>query len=141
MAVQYQRSAASAIAASGRASRAGAEPGARAASHQSVTRAMNAGSTMTSRDSHEVRHMVAALADRTRHVRIGILDVAEQARAGRACLHARRLAVVGREGRVLDAIDAERALGHHLARLVDLARTVRARPRAVLAGDALVVVD
>ena len=38
-------------------------------------------------------------------------------------------------------VDAQRALGHHLALLVQLAHAVRARPRAVLAADALVVID
>jgi hypothetical protein len=64
--VQYQSSAATAIAASGSARRVGVDTGSRAASHQRATRAMNAGSTITSRDSHDVRHIVAA-----RHARSG----------------------------------------------------------------------
>jgi hypothetical protein len=51
------------------------------------------------------------------------------------------LAVRWCKRRVLDAVDAERALGHHLALFIELARAVRTRPRAVLAADALVVVD
>ncbi len=42
---------------------------------------------------------------------------------------------------VVDAVDAQRALLHHLLLLVELARAVRAGPRAVLAADALVVID
>ena len=41
------------------------------------------------------QRIAAALADRARDLRVRILDVAEQARAGRARLDARRLAVVG----------------------------------------------
>src|SRR5690606_17612958 len=42
---------------------------------------------------------------------------------------------------VVDAIDAQRALLHHAALFADLARAIRARPRAELAADALVLVD
>src|SRR5207344_1630971 len=82
-----------------------------------------------------------ALADGDRDLRLRVLHVAEQARPGRAGLHAGGLAVLLRQLLVVDAVDAEGALGHHLARFVDLARAVRAGPCAVLAADALVVVD
>src|SRR4030095_4895154 len=42
---------------------------------------------------------------------------------------------------VVDAIDAQRALLHRAALLAELARAVRARPRAQLAADAFVLVD
>ena len=46
-----------------------------------------------------------------------------------------------RQRLVVDAVHAQRALLHHLLVLVDLARAVGTGPRAVLAADALVVVD
>ena len=55
--MQYQSSAATAIAASGSH---GAWMPLRSASHHSATTAMKAGSTITSRDSHEVRHISTA---------------------------------------------------------------------------------
>ena len=87
------------------------------------------------------QRVAAALADRLRDLGVRILHVAEQPRAGRAGLDAGGLAVVRRQLLVVDAVDAQRALGHHLALLVELARAVGAGPRAVLAADALVVVD
>ncbi len=57
MPVQYHSSAATTIAASGSS---GVSTSARHASHHRPTTPMNAGSTMTSRDSHEVRHISAA---------------------------------------------------------------------------------
>ena len=88
------------------------------------------------------QRVAAALADRLRHDRLRVVDVAEQARVGRAGQHAGRACGRARGSAcVVDAIDAQRALGHHLALLVDLAHAVGAGPRAVLAADALVVVD
>ena len=69
------------------------------------------------------------------------MDVAEQPRVRRAGQHARGLPVRFGQRLVVDAVDAQRALGHLLPLLVELAHAVRARPRAVLAADALVVVD
>ena len=46
-----------------------------------------------------------------------------------------------RQQLVVDAVDAQRALLHHLFLLVHFARAVGAGPGAVLAADALVVVD
>ena len=54
---------------------------------------------------------------------------------------ARGLAVVFGQPLVVDAIDAKRALSSRARALIELARAVRARPRAVVAADALVVVD
>ena len=67
MAVQYHSSAAPAIATSGNSSddQLDAAP-TRSASHHSATTPMKAGSTTTSRESHEVRHIIAA-----RHARSG----------------------------------------------------------------------
>ena len=69
------------------------------------------------------------------------MDVAEEARVGRAGHHARGLALRLGQRLVVDAVDAQRALLHHLLLLVELAHAVRTGPRAVLAADALVVVD
>src|SRR5262249_21179333 len=62
-------------------------------------------------------------------------------RRSRAREHACRLAVALGQRFVVDAVGAQRALGHLLALFVELARAVRTRPRAVLAADALVEVD
>ena len=56
-------------------------------------------------------------------------------------MHARGLALALGQRGVVDAVDAQRALRHHLALLIQLAHAVRARPGAVLAADALVVID
>jgi hypothetical protein len=69
------------------------------------------------------------------------VHVAEQSRTGRAGEHAGRLALALRQGLVGDAVDAQGALLHHLLLLVELANAVGAGPGAVLAADALVVVD
>src|SRR5258706_12880873 len=82
-----------------------------------------------------------ALADRAADFRFRIVDVAEEPRIGRARHHTGWLAFGFGFRLVVDAIDAQRALGHHLAALAELPRAVRTRPRAVLAADALVVID
>lgn len=80
-----------------------------------------------------LRHqrITAALADGLADFGLRILDVAEQPRTGRAGLDAGRLAVLRRQQLVVDAVDAKRALGHHLPRFVDLARAVGGRPRRI----------
>ena len=89
------------------------------------------------------RHQLvaAAVADRSGHFGLRVMNVAEQSRAGRARHHARRFALRLRQLGVVNAVDAQRALLHHLLVRVELARAVRARPRAILAADALIVID
>jgi hypothetical protein len=87
------------------------------------------------------QRVAAALADGHRHHRVRVVHVAEQARAGRAGQHAGRLAFGFGQRGAGDAVHAQRALAHHLALFVELARAVGAGPAAVLAADALVVVD
>jgi hypothetical protein len=69
-----------------------------------------------------------------------VVDVAEEARVRGAGHHARGFPVALGQRLVGDAVDAEGALLHHLLLGVQLAHAVRARPRAVFAADALVVV-
>src|SRR6478672_6504194 len=69
-----------------------------------------------------------ALADGLGDFRFRIVDVAEEARARRAGHHARGTPVALVERLVVDAVDAERALGHLLALHVDLANTVGTGP-------------
>ena len=85
--------------------------------------------------------VAVALGDRLRDFGLRVVDVAEEARVGGAGHDARGLAIGLGKRRVVDAIDAEGALLHHLLLRVELAHAVRAGPRAVLAADALVVVD
>src|SRR5690348_8173130 len=85
--------------------------------------------------------VAAVLADRARGLRVRIVDIAEEPRARRARHDARGLALRLGQARVVDAVDAQRALLHHLLGAVELARAVRAGPGAVAAADALVVVD
>src|SRR6185436_2514499 len=74
-------------------------------------------------------------------VRPGIAEIAEMARRGGAGGDAGRHALLGREGLVVDAVDAERALLHDAGILVELARAVGTGPRAQLAADAEILVD
>ena len=69
-------------------------PVARRASHHSATRAMNAGSTITSRDSHDVRHIAAA-----RQARSGRPRWRNERRRGRPrAWRARRASIAASEG-------------------------------------------
>src|SRR5690606_38080551 len=81
-----------------------------------------------------------AFRDQFRHIRFRIAEVAEMARAGRAGLHAGRLAVGLVEVLVVDAVHAQRAFLHHAFDFAVFARAVRAGPGTQLAADALVLV-
>ncbi len=71
------------------------------------------------------QRIAAVLADRARGVGLRVVDVAEDARRGRAGHDAGRLAIGLGHRRVVDAVDAQGALLHHLA----AARRTRARRR------------
>src|SRR5690606_39182547 len=91
----------------------------------------------------EVGHQrhAAAFGDQPRDLRIGISEVAEMPRPGRAGLHAGRLAVGFVQLVVVDAVHAQRAFLHHALDLAVFAGAVRAGPRTQLAADAFVLVD
>src|SRR5690606_444161 len=91
----------------------------------------------------QLRHQrhAAAFGDQLRDVRIGVAEVAEMARAGRAGLHAGGNALGFVEVLVVYPVHAQRALLHHALDRRILARAVRAGPRTELAADALVLVD
>src|ERR1700687_3794429 len=83
----------------------------------------------------------AALGSQARYFRCRIVEVAEEPGMRGTGEHARRLALLGRQQHVVDAIDAKRALLHRTRRGVELARTVGTRPRAKIAPHALVLID
>src|SRR3982074_1919016 len=90
-----------------------------------------------------LRHQLvtAVFAYRFRHDGLGIVYVAEEPRVRRTRKHTGWFAFRFRKRFVVDAIDAQRALAHHLALFVELPDTIGAGPRAVFAADALVVID
>ncbi len=85
--------------------------------------------------------IAAALADGARHLGIGVVHIAEQPCVGRAGVDAGRAALRLRNALVVDAIDAQSALGHHPAVFVVFASAVGAGPGAVFTADALVAID
>src|SRR5438132_9560671 len=69
-----------------------------------------------------------AFANRLARFRFGVMDVAEESRVRRAGHYARGLALSLRLRLVVDAVDAQCALRHHLAALVELPRAIRTGP-------------
>src|SRR5204862_7167397 len=90
-----------------------------------------------------LRQQVEALAlpHELRHGAVGIAEIAEVPRAGRAGAHAGGDAILRREAFVIDAVDAQRAFLHHAVIVIILARAVGAGPRTQLAADAGVGID
>src|SRR5260370_28198493 len=68
----------------------------------------------------------SALGGQARYFRGWIIEVAEEPGMGGTGEHARRLALLGWQQLVIDAVDAKRALFHRTRRGVELARTVGA---------------
>ena len=69
------------------------------------------------------------------------MDITEQPCRGRARHHAGRLSLGLWKGFIIDAVNAQRAFGHHLTVLIKLPDAVRTGPGAVLAANALVIVN
>ena len=67
--------------------------------------------------------------------------ITKQTRIGRARQHTGRFALGFRQGFVINPIHTQGAFLHHLLLLIQFACTVRAGPGAVLAADALVVIN
>ena len=90
-----------------------------------------------------LRHQIepAALGDKLRHIAVGIAEIAKVPRLRRAGGNAGRHPLRLRNVRIVDTVDAQRALAHHALVLVELARAIRTRPGAQLAADTDVGVD
>src|SRR3546814_21013245 len=90
----------------------------------------------------QLRHQrhAAAIGDQLRYRRLRIAEVAEVPGAGRAGLHAGRLALALVQVLVVDPVHAKRAFLHHALDRRAFAPPVRAGPRAQLAADAIVLV-
>ena len=69
------------------------------------------------------------------------MDIAVNTRTGWTGKHTYRLALVFGQAFIVEPIDAQGTFFHHLLLFVDFARAVGAGPGAILATDALVVVD
>src|SRR5581483_9709535 len=83
----------------------------------------------------------AAVGDHLRYRRIGVAEIAEMPRLGRAHHDAGRQALFGGEVVVIDAVDAQGAFLHHPFVLVELAGAVGTGPGAQFAADADLGVD